>query len=59
MKLLLCVVKARISQNFHPVDSTDTTTTHIILERNNQEKFPVFIETVRTLFYGSFSYIFS
>jgi len=41
----------------HPVDCVDTTT-HIICERNNQEKFGGIIEMVRTLVYGSFSYVF-
>jgi len=41
----------------HPVDCIDTTT-NIILERNNQEKFGDIIEMVRTLVYGSFSYVF-
>jgi len=41
----------------HPVDCIDTTM-HIICERNNQEKFGGIIEKVRTLVYGSFSFVF-
>ena len=55
---LLCVVKARILQKCYPTGGIETTTTHVILGRNIQEKFGDIIEMVRTLVYGSFSYLF-
>jgi len=61
MKLLLCVVKARIMQKCQPADGIETTTTHISLVRNIEDKFGDNIDMVRTLVYGPFtrSHVFS
>jgi hypothetical protein len=58
MKLLLCVVMARILQKYHPADGVETTT-HIILVRRIQGRSEDITEMVRALVYGSFSYILS
>ena len=58
LKLLLCVVKARILQKCHPADVV-VTSTHIIIVGRIQGRSRGIIELVRTLVYGSFSYIFS
>jgi hypothetical protein len=52
-ELILCVVKWRILHKCQPLDSIQTTATHIILVRDIQEMFGDIIEMVRTLVYGS------